>query len=379
MKKVLFVIFVAVVLISGCNKIETTPTTSIGGPGKISVRITDDPFNISSVESATVTISKIELRKAGANESDPFMDLPINPITVDVFKLRNGITQELVNLEIPKGDYDLVRLIVDEANLKLKDIADIFNMKVPSGQQTGIKIFISPVIHVEGGISAELILDFNLSKSFVMRGHDAKNGFIFKPVISATNSSTAGRIEGFVTDNSPVKAGIENAIVSLQKDTVAPVTALTDGSGHYVFIGVPAGIYLMSATKVNYDTASINGVVVVAGNKVTQNFVIKGFPVYVSSSIESATPAILEMTYSLNLANIVPAASSFTVTVGATARTVSSVAISDNKVKLTLSSPVVKGDVVTVAYTKPATSPLQTADGLQAASLTAQNVTNNVN
>ena len=90
-------------------------------------------------------------------------------------------------------------------------------------------------------------------------------------------------------------------------------------------------------------------------------------------------PSILEMTYSLTLANILPDVSAFTVTVGGVARTVSSVVISDKKVQLTLSSPVVKGDVVTVAYTKPVTNPLQTADGLQAASLTAQNVTNNVN
>ena len=64
--------------------------------------------------------------------------------------------------------------------------------------------------------------------------------------------------------------------------------------------------------------------------------------------------------------------------VNAIARTVSSVAISGTKVLLTLSSPVAYGDVVTVAYTKPATNPLQTAAGGQAASISAQNVTNNV-
>jgi uncharacterized repeat protein (TIGR02059 family) len=377
MKKLLFAIFAAVVLLSGCKKTETTTPT--GGPGRLSVKITDDPFNISSVESATVTISKIEIRKAGANDGDPFIELSINPVTIDIFKLRNGITEELANLEVPKGEYDLVRLFVDEANLKLKGIDETFNMKVPSGEQTGIKVFISPVIHVEGGISAELLLDFDLSKSFVMRGHDAKNGFLFKPCIRATNSSTSGRVEGVVTDNSQDKVGIENATVSLQKDTEVSVTTLTDASGHYVFIGVPAGTYSMSATKDNYDVASVEGVVVYAGNKTTQDFALKSLPVYISSAIESTAPSILEMTYSLTLANIVPDVSAFTVTVGGIARNVSSVAISDKKVQLTLSSPVVKGDVVTVAYTKPVTNPLQTADGLQAASLTAQNVTNNVN
>jgi len=101
-------------------------------------------------------------------------------------------------------------------------------------------------------------------------------------------------------------------------------------------------------------------------------------PVYVNSIIQNTTPASLEMTYSLSLANIVPAASAFTVKVNNTSRTVSSVAISGTKVMLTLASPVIYGDVVTVAYTKPASNPIQTAAGGQAASITAQNVTNNV-
>ena len=158
--------------------------------------------------------------------------------------------------------------------VKIKEIEEPFNMKVPSGEQTGIKVFINPEIHVEGGISAELLLDFDLSKSFVMRGHMAHNGFIFKPCIRATNNSTAGRIEGFVTDNSPDKVGIENATVSLQKDAEELATALTDASGHYVFIGIPAGTYLMSATKENFDVANVEGIVVVPGNKVIQDFVL---------------------------------------------------------------------------------------------------------
>jgi uncharacterized repeat protein (TIGR02059 family) len=375
MKKLLFAILTAALFISGCNKNET----STGGPGRLSVRITDDPFDISSVESATITISKIEIRQTGADEGNPFLELPMNPVTINIFELRNGITEELVNLEVPQGDYDLVRLYVDEATLKLKEIDEPFNLKVPSGEQTGIKVFINPVIHVEGGISAELLLDFDLSKSFVMRGQNARNGFLFKPCIRAANISTAGRIEGVVRDNSTEKIGIENAKVTLQKDSEEPVTALTDASGHYVFIGVPAGIYSMSATKENYIDASAESVEVIPGNKVTIDFVLKALPVYVSSVIENATPAILEMTYSLTLADIVPDVSAFTVTVAGAARTVSSVSVSDKKVRLTLSSAVFKGEAVTVAYTKPATNPLQTPDGLQAASLSAQNVTNNVN
>jgi uncharacterized repeat protein (TIGR02059 family) len=100
-------------------------------------------------------------------------------------------------------------------------------------------------------------------------------------------------------------------------------------------------------------------------------------PLYSGSVVSNNTPAILEMTYNLNLANIVPAVSAFTVKVNTVTRSVSSLAISGTKVLLTLATPVVYGDVVTVAYTKPASNPLQATAGGQAASLTAQSVTNN--
>jgi hypothetical protein len=376
MKKLLLTIFAAAVILAGCNKSELATTN--GGPGRLSVKITDDPFNINSVESATVTITKIEIRKAGANEGDPFIELLIDPVTIDLFQLRNGITQELADLEVPPGDYDLVRLYVDDANLKIKGIAEPFMMKVPSGEQTGIKVFIEPGIHVEGGISAELLLDFDLSKSFVMRGKMAHNGFIFKPCIKAANISTAGRIEGVVTDNSPEKNVVSGAKVSIKNDSGDPVDTFTDESGYYAFIGVPAGTYSMSVTMENYEPVSVESIIVFPGNKVTQNFVLRSLPQYLSSVIENATPSVLEMTYSLPLADIVPASAAFTVTVGTVARTVSSVSISDTKVLLTLSSAVVKDEIITVAYDKPATDPLQTAEGLQAASLDAHEVVNKV-
>ena len=101
-------------------------------------------------------------------------------------------------------------------------------------------------------------------------------------------------------------------------------------------------------------------------------------PAYTGSAINNATPAQLEMAYNLSLANIAPTTSSFTVKANSIVRQVSSVSVSGTKVVLTLASPAVYGDVVTVAYTKPSANPLQTDAGGQAASITAQNVTNNI-
>ena len=101
-------------------------------------------------------------------------------------------------------------------------------------------------------------------------------------------------------------------------------------------------------------------------------------PVFNSASVENATPSLLEMTYSSTLANIVPAASAFAVTVNTVARTVSTVAISVAKVQLTLASAIKFGDVVKVSYTKPATNPVQTTSGGLAVDLIPQTIINNL-
>ena len=100
-------------------------------------------------------------------------------------------------------------------------------------------------------------------------------------------------------------------------------------------------------------------------------------PVYVSSAIENITPNILEITYNETLDLTVPDVSAFIVMVNGVKREVTSVSISGNKVLLTLASPVVYGDVVTVSYIKPASNQLKKATGETAVSFSSpQPVTN---
>jgi hypothetical protein len=273
MKKLFFSISAAAVILvfSACSK---TDSPDFRGPGRLVIKITDAPFPVDMVESATVTITKVEVRKVCDSISDgnPFIVVSEDTMTFNLLDLRNGITDDLAEIEVPAGKYDLVRLYVDEAGLKIKD-GDSYNVKVPSGRQTGIKIFISPALSVQGGLTSELLLDFDLSNSFVMRGNLHKpsgiNGFIFKPVIRAVNNSTAGRIEGMVTDTLKVK--IKEATVWIKKDTTV-ATTIADTLGHYALIGIPAGTYSIFATKVNYDTVSFTGIKVTAGNRTIQNF-----------------------------------------------------------------------------------------------------------
>ena len=272
-KKLLFAISaVAVILMfSACSKIRSTDNN---GPGKLVIKITDAPFPIDFIDSAGVTITKIEIRRAGdcLCDGNPFMVISEDTMTFNLVELRNGVVESLPEIEVPEGDYDLIRLYVEEANLKVKE-GELYKVKVPSGKQTGIKIFIHPELSIAGGLTSELLLDFDLSHSFVVQGNPRTpagiKGFIFKPVVRAVNMSTAGSIEGMVTDTFKVK--IKEPTVWIKQDTVV-ATTIGDTLGHYVLLGVPAGTYSIFATKENYDTVSYTGINVVAGNRTIQNF-----------------------------------------------------------------------------------------------------------
>ncbi len=268
MKKI-FLTFLAaafMLVFAGCDKTND-------GNGRLVVNITDAPFPVDMVESAEVTITKLEIRKAGDGISDecPFEVIWEGSEIFNLLDLRNGVVAGLLDIEIPAGEYDLLRLYVDEASLKVKD-GESYTVKVPSGRQTGIKVFISPGLVVEGGLTTEMILDFDLSNSFVMQGNMNSpagiKGFHFKPVIRAVNNSKAGRLEGKVTNKDGVK--IKEASVTVRQDT-AVATAVADTMGYYAILGLPSGSYSVTAAKENFDTLEVKDVIITNGNRTVLN------------------------------------------------------------------------------------------------------------
>ena len=89
-----------------------------GSTGTINVRISDAPFPIDLVEEANVTISKVELRNKGGSDGGPFLTLTEEEQSFNLLELSNGVTDSLVQLEVPVGSYDLIRLFVSEASIK---------------------------------------------------------------------------------------------------------------------------------------------------------------------------------------------------------------------------------------------------------------------
>ncbi len=260
-----------IIFTTGCQDI-----TNSDRQGHLVIQLTDAPFPFDTIDAAMVNITKVEIRKVteGDEDENPYISLPVEATDFNLLDLRNGITAELVDVEIEPGDYDLIRVYVENASLSIKE-GETFSMKVPSGSQTGIKIFVEPALHVAGGITTDVLLDFSIEKSFVLKGNmftpAGIKGFNFKPVIRAVNNTTAGSVEGLVTDTASVLLEEASVYIIQDEDTI---TSASTVEGYYAMPGIPAGLYTLSSTKAGFDTVAFEGVEIVAGNLTVQDFTL---------------------------------------------------------------------------------------------------------
>jgi len=248
--------------------------------GHLLIKLTDAPFPFDMIESATVNIFKVEIRKVGDGEEDgyPYIELPLPDDSngFNLLELRNGVTADLVEMGIEPGNYDLIRLYVDEAELKVKE-GDEYKVKVPSGQQTGIKIFMEPALKVVSELTTEVVLDFNLEKSFVLKGNANTpagiKGFNFKPVVKAVNKTIEGTLAGEVFD-ADNDALLHGASVWIEQEEILIASASTNELGYYALPGITAGFYDVIASLEGFYNDTVEGVEIVEGNLTIQNLAL---------------------------------------------------------------------------------------------------------
>ena len=163
----LFALLTTVLVSLGCDE------SSSEAESRIRVLLTDAPAEL--VE-ANVVIEEIAL----IGDGERVVLLADDPQPFNLLSLQDGITATLADVLIPDGSYNQLRVIVNEAASVVLDDGSTENLKIPSGSQSGIKILL-PSFELTDDI-VEVIVDFDVSKSFVKRGNSDK-GYIFKPVL----------------------------------------------------------------------------------------------------------------------------------------------------------------------------------------------------
>ncbi|MGQ8336733.1 DUF4382 domain-containing protein [Sunxiuqinia sp. A32] len=274
MRKIGFLLGVFVVgifVLISCS--EDNSVSSLEGKGTVNIYLTDAPFPVDLVSKTMVTIDKVEIRKQATDSTEAsFIVLSEEEAEIDLLMLSNGITENLASAELDAGMYDMIRLHVVNSKVVLTDDTE-FDLKIPSGSSSGLKVKIEPAIELTEGQTADVLLDFDVSKSFVVKGNwkgGNINGFNFKPVVRGVLMGMTGRIEGMVTDTT--ETVLENASVKVwlpgeaEMEDSLVTSSFTDVDGKYKVIGLLGGTYFLTTELEGFINDTVWNVDVTEGS-----------------------------------------------------------------------------------------------------------------
>ena len=194
--------------------IACSDSTSPGrnATGTLVTRLTDAPFPTDEVQRVDIFVVRVDARQADVSDTDANSSLDDQSsassgwktvatpnATFDLLSLQNGVAATLGQVNLPAGTYNGFRLIIDQSksSATLKD-GTVLNggstpgIKFPSAGQSGIKISLAQPVTIVANTETDLVVDFSVAQSFVMRGNTIEqNGLLFKPVINASVTNLA--------------------------------------------------------------------------------------------------------------------------------------------------------------------------------------------
>ena len=236
------------------------------GSGTMTVRLTDAPFPFAEVSRVDVHVVRVDARTtepttAEAEDEDAMSSwttIAEPNALINLLELSNGTTTNLGEETLPTGTYSGFRIVIDPAqsSITLKDGTKP-DVQWPSAAQTGIKVNLDqPISLTENG--SVVILDFDVGRSFVMRGNSIKNnGLLFKPVVRGTAVDITGSASGVVRGDNATGPVVADATVEVLKagtaldnadDANIVATGKTDANGAFKFAFLLPGTYALRAT-----------------------------------------------------------------------------------------------------------------------------------
>ena len=286
-------LFAAIAL--GTLGIAACSSDSTGnGTALLTVRMTDAPFPFSDVASVDVFVVRVDARKAEPTDAqasdetsqDGWTTIATPNASINLLNLGDGKTTNLGATTLATGTYNGFRLIIDptKSSMTLTDGTHPA-IQFPGAGHSGIKINLDkPIALTENG--SVMTLDFDIGRSFVMRGNNAKNGFNFRPAIRAVAEDITGSVTGSVHATSATGAAVPGATVevltagSLLTDadpTHIVRSTSTDANGNFRIAFLLPGTYVLRATPPTvsgFKPALLAGGLTITTGTETQNQII---------------------------------------------------------------------------------------------------------
>ena len=285
-------------------------TSAPAGTGRLTVSLTDAPFPYDQVARADMFVVRIDAQMGESSEADAASigdnaaaltntDPRSGWVTVatpnqsfNLLNLQHGVSASLGQITLPTGTYRSFRLVLDtrQSTVTLTDGTVLSGNSTPgivwpSAGLTGIKVQLVQTISVAAAGTA-MMLDFDLGRSFALRGSTIRQGLLFSPVIRATahivnSAPTVGTLAGTVTcgsEDGPGTPVVSGSIEVLKSGTdindlsPANVVAMssTDDAGGFRMENLTPGDYSVRAMRPDGSASCANatlvpGVVVSSG------------------------------------------------------------------------------------------------------------------
>ena len=250
--------------------------------GVLELSLTDASADFQAVY---ITVAKVDVKVKNEEEADGEAEENSGWITVvepqqtyNLLELMNGVLAPLGAGELEVGQYGQMRLILGQeadesfnifeeahpyANYLIDSEGNIYELKVPSGFNTGIKIING--FSITAAQATELVLDFDAARSVVQAGKKKK--FLLKPVIKVLETVESSA-DGVITDEADNI--IEGVMVSAQfynpDDAIDPKgqvtvesSTMSTAEGSFTLL-LPPGTYNIVATTAGYLPACQEGV-----------------------------------------------------------------------------------------------------------------------
>ncbi|WP_418264351.1 DUF4382 domain-containing protein [Flavobacterium faecale] len=244
---------------SACeNNSESTDTS------KIMVRLTDAPGDYEEVNIEVIDV----MMKANTDLDDSRGWVSLGDIgrgTYNLLDFTGGVSLLIAEDNVPSGYLGQLRLVLGTNNT-IKKNGEIYPLKTPSAQQSGLKLKINETLIP--GVTYEFMMDFNVDKSIVKAGNSGK--YNLHPVITISTTATSGIIKGAID---PVLEGYQ-VMASVEVGTET-ISAYANEQGMFQLYGIPAGTYTVTLTpevasgkeiKTVSDVVVTNGITTDIGN-----------------------------------------------------------------------------------------------------------------
>lgn len=170
-------LFLASVMLWSCDpEALIDQTAEFDTITSLNVRLTDAPIDLDEVN---IDLQQVIIRGPEGSQEIP---LETNAGIYNLLDLQNGIDALIANIEIQLSVITEVRLVLGENNTVVVD-GESFELKIPSGSQSGLKVKLC--LDLTDMPQYDLLLDFDAAESVHVTGNGK---YIMKPVIRVMNA-----------------------------------------------------------------------------------------------------------------------------------------------------------------------------------------------